>query len=417
MEQNNTNSDSIKELNKTTKKNELKTEKGNLFNVKGNRRNVRAIVLSANPDMDNPVKNGLDKQVYNKAGRENLIKERKDVLKKLGIKKLKAGDIFVTSAGEMKEKHFADMIIHVIVPKYNENLIEKELDNNIVTLRSIIEKIFLKAKEYKIKTLFIPLIGTGALGFKKEVVKKLIHEAYDNVYSIESDESDFFADFEGIIVECDGNEKHIKDYLDINKLLEEIRFITKLPNIDEIDEIQLKNWVNDKEPILRELREIGQISQNLHIKEVKEYLYKHFADMMVKKHKNNNMSVDESELAKRLKYYMAREKITTDVELARRADINSSVVTRIKKGQTKNPDRDTLIKLAFALRLSAREAASFIKLGSSGLAFPKRNDAEEELYYECIKNKIYDMSEIKNYYKNAVAAEEKTNFEHDDYDR
>ena len=201
-------------------------------------------------------------------------------------------------------------------------------------------------------------------------------------------------------------------------MLEVIRERTGRSNSDEIDEITFREWVEHNENVLRELREHGRIASNLHIKDLQHYLIKHSAHIIVKRHKNkDDMSADESELAKQLKYYMTREKITSVAELVRRADITNSVVTRIKNGQTKNPDRETLIKLAFALRLSAREAASFIKLGSSGLAFPKRNDAKEELYYECIKNKIYDMNEIENYYKNAVAAEEKTNSEHDDYDR
>ena len=417
MEQKKTNSDSIKELNKTTKKNELIPLYKNILNVNKISSKIKAIVLSANPDMENPVKNGLDKQVYRKAGRDKLIEERKKVLAEMGIKELKAGDIFVTGSGEMKEKNIVDKIIHVIVPSYDKKLIENKVNYNIITLKSIIKDIFLKAKEYNIKILYIPLIGTGALGFKKEEVKKLIKEAYDEVYDIESD---FFADFEGYIVEYDKKAKRHtkdKDYIDINALLEVIRERTGRSNSDEIDESTFIEWVEHNENVLRELREHGRIASNLHIKDLQHYLIKHSAHIIGKKHKNNNMSADESELAIQLKYYMAREKITSVAELVRRADITNSVVTRIKNGQTKNPDRDTLIKLAFALRLSAREAASFIKLGSSGLAFPKRNDAEEELYYECIKNKIYDMNEIENYYKNAVAAEEKTNSEHDDINR
>ena len=110
-----------------------------------------AIVNTANP---NPVYfSGIDLAIYEAAGREALLIERR----KIG--KIARGDVAVTNAYNLNAKY----IIHTVGPVWKRGLYQ-ELD----ILESCYKKSLVKAIELDCKSIAFPLISTGAYGFPKD---------------------------------------------------------------------------------------------------------------------------------------------------------------------------------------------------------------------------------------------------------
>ena len=110
-----------------------------------------AIVNTANP---NPVRvSGIDLAIYEAAGREALLIERR----KIG--KIARGDVAVTNAYNLDAKY----IIHTVGPVWRRGLYQ-ELD----ILESCYKKSLEKAIELDCKSIAFPLISTGAYGFPKD---------------------------------------------------------------------------------------------------------------------------------------------------------------------------------------------------------------------------------------------------------
>ena len=110
-----------------------------------------AIVNTANP---NPVRvSGIDLAIYEAAGREALLIERR----KIG--KIARGDVAVTNAYNLDAKY----IIHTVGPVWRRGLYQ-ELD----ILESCYKKSLEKAIELDCKNIAFPLISTGAYGFPKD---------------------------------------------------------------------------------------------------------------------------------------------------------------------------------------------------------------------------------------------------------
>ena len=110
-----------------------------------------AIVNTANP---NPVyASGTDRAVYEAAGAENLLAERK----KIGP--IARGEIAVTEAFQLKAKY----IIHTVGPVWIDG---KSGEYDI--LAACYQKSLDKAYELKCKSIAFPLIATGVYGFPKD---------------------------------------------------------------------------------------------------------------------------------------------------------------------------------------------------------------------------------------------------------
>lgn len=115
-----------------------------------------AIVNTANPE---PIyAGGTDKAVYEAAGVDRLLAERK----KIG--KIAKGEVAVTEAFDLKAKY----IIHTVGPAW-EGGDKGEFD----ILRSCYEKSLEKALELKCKSVAFPLIATGVYGFPKDKALKI----------------------------------------------------------------------------------------------------------------------------------------------------------------------------------------------------------------------------------------------------
>lgn len=112
---------------------------------------VDIIVNTANP---NPkVGSGTDFAIYEKAGKKQLLEERK----KIG--KIERGNIAVTDAYQLNAKY----IIHTVAPIWEDG---KQGEFKI--LENCYRKSLEKAVELKCESIAFPLIATGVYGFPKD---------------------------------------------------------------------------------------------------------------------------------------------------------------------------------------------------------------------------------------------------------
>ena len=120
--------------------------RNNIVNVSAD-----AIVNTANPKPI--VGNGTDSAIYNKAGYNRLLQERK----KIGD--IEVGKAAITPAFDLNAKY----IIHTVGPIYIDGLHHEKDD-----LRSCYKESIKLAKKYKCKSIAFPLISTGVYGFPKD---------------------------------------------------------------------------------------------------------------------------------------------------------------------------------------------------------------------------------------------------------
>lgn len=109
------------------------------------------IVNTANPE---PIcASGTDRAIYDAAGREQLLAERKQ------IGRIARGEIAVTGAYSLNAKY----IIHTVGPVWKDG---KQYEFDI--LENCYRKSLQKAVELKCKSIAFPLISTGVYGFPKD---------------------------------------------------------------------------------------------------------------------------------------------------------------------------------------------------------------------------------------------------------
>ena len=354
---------------------------GSIFNQEAD-----AMVLSANPYKDSPVGTGLDEEVYNRVGegREDIINIRNAVFFKQNTNKLELGTIFVTGAGKMAEKMIFKKIIHVIVPAYSKKFSKEK---NLRYLRSIIEKIFSVAKEYDIRSLSMPLIGSGVRGFKHKDVREIIVAAFTNVLNADTE---YFGGFTLNIVELN-NKKNIKDYPGMRELIEMAENNIKFSNVDLMDEDCLKRWVKNMDPAIKELRENGIIARDLKNLDIEKYILEVIRDRYLNKSRKKTKGYSKNLFIELLDKYEAQKNLT-DAELLRRANRieDKPKLSKMRRDQSRL-GRALIVRIAMALELPLEEAKSFIEFGSAGIEFPDPEDDFEMIVYDSIKNKVYDV--------------------------
>lgn len=119
-----------------------------------------AIVIPANPKA--VVGNGVDKLIYDAAGKDEILLERK----KIGD--IEVGNIAFTSAGKLDYK----IIIHAVSPTWDGgNSGEEELLKNCYT------KSLECALDNGCKSIVFPLLSTGVLKFPKKLAKSIAESA------------------------------------------------------------------------------------------------------------------------------------------------------------------------------------------------------------------------------------------------
>ena len=297
-----------------------------------------AIVNTANPD---PVfECGTDRAIYEAAGKENLLKERKR------IGKIKEGEAVITPGFRLHAKY----IIHTAGPVYIDgDHSEKE------KLKQCYYNSLHIAWENKCKSIAFPLISTGVYGYPKmeafqtavSVISQFVAEHEMKVFLVVFDQESFDVSeklFQGI-------DSYIDEHYVKEKLYDEYEEIAKCYCLKEE-----KLSLDDK--IQRNLEDvIDQISET-------------FQEKLLR-------MIDERKLS--------------DVDVYKKANMSRKLFSKIRCNKDYQPKKKTALSLALALELNLDEAKDL--LSRAGYAFSPSDKTDLIIQY-FIEEKVYDIYTI-----------------------
>ncbi len=360
-----------------------------------------AIVNTANPE---PIyAAGTDSAIYEAAGADKLLAERK----KIGA--IKRGDIAVTSAFKLRTKY----IIHTVGPAW-EGGKKGEFD----ILRSCYGKSLIKAHELGCESIAFPLIATGVYGFPKdealriamnEISSFLMRDDVDmTVKLVVFDDKAFrlsqnlFFQVESFISDEDVIEAHREDYgLSEAAFNRERSANRRRCEADEYDryyasndyclmsEIMIPDGIDD----LSETGAGGKVGKKTgkdHDSDIKATGTKPFNEHTFDKKLYMNDSTEELSFQQHL-LDLIIEKNFDNTVVYKSSNVSKGAFSKILCGDTKKPQKKTVLGLCIGLKLSLEEAKEL--LASADMAFNSYNK-RDKLVIQCLIHGQYNIDEV-----------------------
>ncbi len=347
-----------------------------------------AIVNTANPDV--AVGDGVDKAIYNAAGYDRLLEQRKQI----GV--LECGDVCITDAFDLDAKY----IIHVSGPIWDDG---KSNEESI--LRECYDKALRLAADHDCKSIAFPLISTGTYGFPKELGIQIAVESFTKF--LENYEMDIIlAVFERDSVNISG------------KLVEEV---TSYIDDKYVDDALADEYINDGIPndTLSALetqsakrfglfrgrkaeRRAGRIradkprtfgcapSMN------SDMAAQEICEDTVQEPGKKKESLDDvlkgiytDSFEKHLQQLINKKGLKNS-EVYAAANISKQYFSKLLKGQVK-PSKEKMLALAVGLRINLDETIDFLKIAGYALSPISQTDAVVEYF---IERKDYNVIKI-----------------------
>lgn len=320
---------------------------------------VDAIVNTANPL---PMYgSGTDGAIYQAAGRDELLAERE----KIGT--IEPGEVAVTSAFQLDAKY----IIHTVGPAWNGGN-----DGELDLLHNCYQKSLRKALELQCESVAFPLISAGVYGFPKaEALQIAIHEISSflmrdgvdmTVTLVVFDQKAFrltrnlFAEVQSFIDDAEVVEAHQEEY----GLTEEaFELIVNRPVERRTTHQELSGSVSKDEPFTEDT-----FQKNLYMSEGKEASF--FADHLLK---------------------LIIEKDVDNTTVYKRSNVTKGAFSKILCGDTKKPQKKTVLGFCIGLKLTLEEAKGL--LASADMAF-NPYDKRDQLVIQCILHGQYNIDEV-----------------------
>ena len=356
-----------------------------------------AIVNTANPE---PVyMEGTDSAIYNAAGAERLLKERK----KAG--RIEEGEVAVTPAFDLDVKY----IFHTVGPVWNGG---NEGEREIV--RNCYLNCLNKAKELELESIAFPLISTGIYGFPKadalltatSVFSSFLAENELDITLVVFDNESFelsdkiYAGIDRYIDENYVEEKTAEEYFGMASAAACGARMEPLSAAGALDEEAAEDKLPEEEFIQRQRERRRGLLRNRFKASVEKMqpcndgmpAVQACAAMPAQKERSledvvKNVSESWSESLLRL----IDEKGFTDTEVYKRANVDRKLFSKIRSNKDYRPKKNTAVAFALALKLNADETKDFLR--KAGYAFSPSSVFDLIIEY-FIENDVYDLMVI-----------------------
>ncbi len=314
-----------------------------------------AIVNSANPK---PVyDSGTDGAIYAAAGAEALLAERK----KIGD--IARGDVAVTPAFALNARY----IIHTVGPVWEDGE-----SGEFEILKSCYARSLEKAAELGCESIAFPLIATGVYGFPKAEALRIAMDEIGRFLMRD--------DVEMIVSLVVFDEKAFR--LSSNLFFGVRSFITD----EEVLKAHLREYGDERRMNRRPARydsESGRILYNKSaVLPISESNFDKSLYMVDRK--------DELSFRDHLTKLLIEKNIDNKVAY-KRSNVTKGAFSKILCGDTKNPQKKTVLGFCIGLRLTLAESAEL--LASADMAFNPYNK-RDLLVMQCIETGQYDIDEI-----------------------
>lgn len=339
---------------------------------------VDAIVNTANPAPT--YGDGVDTAVYEAAGVEALLAERK----KIGF--LNPGEVAITSGFALP----ANYIIHAVSPYYEDGESgEEEL------LRSCYQKSLALALEYNCKSIAFPLISTGSFGYPKEEGMRIAVDEI-NAFLLKHKMEVFLVVFDAESTTLGRRlAPALEAYIDANYVEEkqkrEYVFGKKLTSYRESGTTSFLRPMAVKDSAFEELPDICEM-KTCALPDMEESYEEDYDDFWEE---------NESALKERMKHmsdtfqeyllYLIEEKGLTNTEVYKRAIITKQLFSKIKLNRSYHPDKATAMRLCVGAKLSLDETKDLLARAGYALSPCDKRDI---IFSFFIEKEVWDMIEI-----------------------
>lgn len=325
-----------------------------------------AIVNSANPEP--MVGRGSDMAVYEAAGYEKLLKERK----KIGS--IKPGEAAVTEAFDLNAKY----IIHTVGPVWHGGT-HREME----TLASCYRKSLMLAKQLKCNSIAFPMISTGVYGFPKDLalstalkeIETFLMEDEMNVTLVVYDRSSYQLSA--------SLNTSVREYINDRQAEEGAMHVygASLPEISETSSVFSTYDAAKNQLPPNEVRRPGRRKESaLRPSAAPSFSLK---DLL----RSHERTFQEQLL------HLIDERGLSDVEVYKKANLDRKLFSKIRSNKNYTPKKKTALALAIALKLDIDETKDL--LARASLALSPSSPFDLIIEY-CIRHEKYSIIEINS---------------------